>query len=138
MRRLTAIGMIVIAAMSVRADCAKNIAIQGEITRVKLPVVRGAAELVLRNITFDRHPGTQFHVFLERTDDRTKRVRVGTLSFYVSTKGRTTTSRTFDVTDELRELAPSRDVNVVFEATSGRGKSKLMVGEIELRVKGKE
>jgi len=130
-----------IAAIVVSANCAhaaKNVVIRGEVTRVRVPVVRGATELALRNIQFDVHPGTQFHVYLERAS---KRVRVGTLSFYVSTKGPTTTSRTFDVSEELRELGAAKAVNVVFEATSGRGeanvssRTKLTVGEIELRKK---
>ncbi|HEX6201967.1 MAG TPA: tyrosinase family protein, partial [Thermoanaerobaculia bacterium] len=66
-------------------------------------------ELVLRDIRFEAHPGSQFHVFLERRDDPTKRARVGTLSFFRSTMAHAghdeTIERTFDVTDELRQLA---------------------------------
>lgn len=151
----------------------KNHAINAEVTRKRLTLaggslesvrsvaVRGAealeveTELVLRNIKFDAHPGSQFNVILERRDDPTKRARVGTLSFFTSTKAHEGHSgdinRTFDVTDELRQLAVSaaelKDVNVVFEATNGLTGSteasfdadaKLTVGEIELRVKAME
>lgn len=152
----------------------KNHAINAEVTRKRLPLAGGAAmdavravavqgddalavetELVLRNIKFDAHPGSQFAVILERRDDPTRRVRVGTLSFFVSTKAHeghsSEINRTFDVTDELRRLAVSaadfREVTVVFEATTGiagraeapfDGDGKLTVGEIELRVKAME
>jgi len=151
----------------------KNHAINAEVTRKRLTLAGGAlesiralavrgneavpveTELVLRNIKFDAHPGSQFNVILERRDDPSKRARVGVLSFFMSTKaheGHTgAIERTFDVTDELRQLAVSggdlKDVNVVFEATTGRAgateapfdaDAKLTVGEIELRVKAQE
>ena len=151
----------------------KNHAIDAEVTRRRLALAGGAlesvrsvavrgsealpveTELVLRDIRFDAHPGSQFHVVLERRDDPTKRVRVGTLSFFRSTKEHAGHSdeinRTFDVTDELRRIAVSsadlKEVNVVFEATTGLAgaseapfdtDSKLTVGEIELRVKAME
>lgn len=130
----------------------------GSLESVRSVALHGAesldveTELVLRNIQFDQHPGSQFAVILERRDDPTKRARVGTLSFFVSTKAHEghsgTINREFDITDELRQLSVSsadlKDVNVVFEATSGLGgaseatfepDAKLTVGEIELRVK---
>jgi Common central domain of tyrosinase/Polyphenol oxidase middle domain len=151
----------------------KNHAINAEVTRKRITLAGGAmasvrdvalretvavpveTELVLRNIKFNAHPGSQFHVLLERRDDPAKRVRVGTLSFFRSTKAHEGHSeeinRTFDVTEELRELAVSatdlKDVNVVFEATTGLGNATepsfdadggLTVGEIELRVKSME
>lgn len=129
---------------------AKNVVIKSEVTRTRLPIsgdaLRSKTELVLRNVRFDVHPGTQFHVILERRDDRTQRARVGTLSFYASVS---MTTRTFDVTDELRKIADTAaelaKVDVVFEATTGRGgagsrstfdpKSKLTIGAVELRIK---
>lgn len=121
--------------------------IDASVIRHRLEVPAGAlrskTELVLRNIRFDKHPGTQFHVLLERRDDPTKRARAGTLSFYAKTAAQ----RTFDVTDELRKIAGSKadldEVNVVFEATLGRANSevafdpdtKLTIGEITLRLK---
>lgn len=151
----------------------KNHAINADVTRTRLPLAGGAmapvrslalrgnealeveTELVLRNIRFDAHPGSQFHVILERRDDPARRVRVGTLSFFRSTKAHEGHSmeinRTFDVTEELRQLAVSAakltEVNVVFEATTGLAGAteaafdpdgKLTVGEIELRVKAME
>jgi Common central domain of tyrosinase/Polyphenol oxidase middle domain len=151
----------------------KNHPINAEVTRKRLTLAGGQmesvrslalranpalpveTELVLRDIKFDAHPGSQFNVILERRDDPSKRVPVGVLSFFVSTKAHEghsgTINRTFDVTDELRELAVSaadlKDVNVVFEATSGvagadepsfDGDGKLTIGEIELRVKMQE
>ncbi len=151
----------------------KNHAINVEVTRKRLTLAGGTlksvrslalrgndalpveTELVLRNIQFDAHPGSQFNVILERRDDPTKRARVGTLSFFVSTKAHaghaSEITRTFDVTDELRQIAAStaeiEDVNVVFEATTGLAgatesafdaDAKLTVGEIELRVKALE
>jgi hypothetical protein len=112
-------------------------------------------ELVLRDIRFDEHPGTQYNVYLERrVGDATRRQRVGTLSFFTSTDGNDhaqhagTETRIFDVTEELRALAGSslnvKDVDVVFEATSGRMSSRkrqpqraathLTIAEIDLRV----
>jgi hypothetical protein len=151
----------------------KNHAINAEVTRKRLTLAGGAlesvrsialrgndalpveTELVLRNIQFAAHPGSQFNVILERRDDPTKRARVGTLSFFMSTKAHEGHSdeinRTFDVTDELRQIAVStadlKEVNVVFEATTGLAGAteaafdagaKLTVGEIELRVKAME
>lgn len=148
----------------------KNHAINAEVTQKRLPMSSSAMEsmrplilnanaalpveieLVLRNIQFSAHPGSQFNVILERRDDATKRVRVGTLSFFVSTKEHAGHSgemtRVFDVTDELRQLAVTapniKEVNVVFEATRGLAGDKeapfdadgrLTVGEIELRVR---
>lgn len=134
----------------------KNVAVNAKVTRIRLPVAGGALqsemELVLRNIRFEAHPGTQFNVILERRDDPMRRARVGTLSFYAPAKARGTTTRTFDVSDELRQLAVSATdpgkIDVVFEATTGRGgakttatfdpRSKLTIGEVELRVKAKQ
>lgn len=141
MKRFLTVCVLVFAAISMQA--AKNVVVSAEVTRARVAVPRAAkTELVLCNIRFENHPGTQFHVVLERRDDRTKRVRVGTLNFYMA-KGPVT--RTFDVTDELRELAARGDVDVVLEATSGRSganskamvdpKSKLTIGEIVLRAK---
>jgi hypothetical protein len=151
----------------------KNQVINAEVTRKRLALAGGSlesvrsvalrgnealeveTELVLRNIQFDAHPGAQFNVILERRDDPTKRARVGTLSFFMATKAHEGHSgeinRTFDVTDELRQIAVStadiKEVNVVFEATTGLAgatessfdsDAKLTVGEIELRVKAME
>ena len=132
----------------------KNVAVTTKITRMRLPMkadaLRSPAELVLRNIRFDAHPGTQFHVFLERRDDPAKRARVGTLSFYMATKGKGSTNRSFDVSDELHQLAATAaelgKIDVVLEATSGRGgatkgtfdpDAKLTIGEVGLRVRAK-
>ncbi len=167
-KRAAVLCGIVIAAISAGAaapnECshpvvpgiAKNVVVTGGVTRTRLPVARGAlearTELVLRNIRFDAHPGTQFNVILERHDDPSRRARVGTLSFYTPAKARSTsTSRTFDVTDELRQIADSppdlAEVDVVFEATTGRGgtnagtrfdpQSKLTIDVVELRVKAR-
>lgn len=154
----------------------KNHAVNAEVTRQRVPLAGGAlapvralavsgheavdveTELVLRDIRFDAHPGSQFRVFLERRDDPAQRVRVGTLSFFRSTLAHAahegheeTIDRSFDVTDELRQLAVTADdlqeVHVVFEATTGIAGSteapfdadaNMVVGEIELRVKSEE
>ncbi len=151
----------------------KQHVINAAVSRQRLPIAGGAmapvralamrgndalpvkTELVLRNIQFTEHPGKQFSVILERRDDPTKRVRVGTLSFFDSMAAghehdEEASDRTFDVTDELRQIAASasdlKEVNVVFEATTGRitpgaeeisfdrDDTKLTVGEIELLV----
>lgn len=165
--RATALSIFAIAAISLCAPpagaceppvvlgSAKKIVIQSDVTRAHLPVAKGALEvnsvLVLRGIHFDSHPGTQFHVLLERRDEPTKRVRVGTLSFYMQSNKNATATRTFDVTDELRQLARTdaelQQLDVVFEATSGRGgantrahfdaDSKLTIDEVSLQVKAK-
>ena len=151
----------------------KQHVINAAVSRQRLPIAGGAmapvralamrgndalpvkTELVLRKIQFTQHPGKQFSVILERRDDPTKRVRVGTLSFFDSMAAghehdEEASDRTFDVTDELRQIAASasdlKEVNVVFEATTGRitpgaeeisfdrDDTKLTVGEIELLV----
>ncbi len=144
---------IVIAAISAGAGGVKNVVVTAPVTRMRLPIPVGAlqskTELMLRNIRFDAHPGTQFHIVLERRDDPARRARVGTLSFYMQTKARGAMMRTFDVTDELRQIAPSaadlENIDVVFEATTGAGgadakptsdpQSRLTIGTVELRVK---
>ncbi len=156
---------------------AKSHVINAAVTRKRLPIAGGSAlvtprglafrandalpvrtDLVLRGIRFDAHPGTKFNVFLERRDDPSRRARVGTLNFFDSAGsgeegheghgGAASLDRSFDVTDELRQIAGTqselKEVDVVFEAAAGRlgantkvtfsPKSKLTVGEIELRV----
>lgn len=127
----------------------------GSVTLQENEALPVETELVLRDIKFDAHPGAQFNVILERRDNPAKRVKVGVLSFFVSTVAHEGHSgeitRTFDVTDELREIAAKtgdlKEVNVVFEATTGLAGSTeaafdadahLTVGEIELRVKARE
>jgi hypothetical protein len=122
----------------------------------ELPVT---TELVLKGIHYDAHPGTMFDVYLERKDNPAKREKVGTLSFFTPLRRVThaheaaaahTLTETFDVTDQLRALAANGsldDVNVVFEATTGRmggsekphlnTKAGLVVDEIMLDVKAK-
>jgi hypothetical protein len=149
-KRATAFCAVAVVAITACAASA-DVVVRAKVTRTRLSIAAGAlqspTELVLRNIRYDAHPGTQFHVILERRDDRARRARVGTLSFYAPAKG--TTSRTFDVTDELRQIAATKadlaKIDVVFEATTGRGDanakptfdagSKLTIGAVELRVK---
>jgi hypothetical protein len=114
-------------------------------------------ELVLHGIHYHAHPGTMFHVFLERKDDPTKRVLVGTLSFFSSLRGphaaHGSADRTFDVTEQLQTLAAAetglKEVGVVFEAVPSRTgevetihfnpkKAKLTVDDVSLNVKNKE
>jgi hypothetical protein len=109
-------------------------------------------DLELRGIHFDGHPNTMFKVFLERKDDPSKRVLVGTLSFF-ETSGEASDSNTaetdhvFDVTQELRTLGGEamQEVTIGFEAVNGRigagkkatmnPKANLVVDSIELRAK---
>jgi len=150
----------------------KGHVINAAVSRKRLPIAGGAmapvraaamranaavpvkTELVLRDIQFTQHPGKQFAVFLERRDDSSKRVRVGTLSFFDSGEAGhehdAKIDRRFDVTDELHQIAASGaaldELNVVFEVTTGRitpgdeevsfdaEDTKLTVGEIELVV----
>lgn len=133
---------------------AKDVVVAAEVTRIRLPLPADAhsspTELVLRDIRFDEHPGTQFHVRLETGADPAEPARVGTLSFYMPLPAGGTTTRTFDVTDAFRRLAAATpglaSVDVVLEATSGLGgangeasfdsDTKLTIGEVVLR--GKE
>ena len=151
----------------------KGTVINSAVSRKRLPIsgsgamapVRAAAmranaavpaktELVLSDIQFTQHPGKQFAVILERRDDPSKRVRVGTLSFFDSGEAGhehdAKIDRRFDVTDELHQIAASgaalNELNVVFEVTTGRitpgddevsfdeEDTRLTVGEIELVV----
>ncbi|HEX6203625.1 MAG TPA: hypothetical protein VF100_11525 [Thermoanaerobaculia bacterium] len=131
----------------------KDVAVEAAVTRVPLPLPPAAldaeVELVLRDVRFDAHPGTQFHILLERRGERVERIRVGTLSFYAAPIAGGTTTRSFDVTDELRRVARSaadlEDIHVVLEATTGRGGAGagaifdpevgLTIGAVELRAK---
>lgn len=141
-----------IAIVAFCAGGAKHVVIDSEVTRARVTMrgerVQDGTELVLRDIRFEANPGTQFHISVARHDDPAKRARVGTLNFYAAKAG-AKTSRTFDVTDELRAIegAGLRDIDVVFESTSGRGdeteapavdpRAKLSIGAVELRVRQK-
>jgi hypothetical protein len=157
---------------------AKGVAINATTIRKQLPVLLTAAatsdvrelaanehgevpsetDLELLGIHYESHPGAMFKVFLERKDDPSKRVYVGTLSFFTPLDppaeehhpGSSQTSRTFDVTRQLHLLGSSGidQLNVVFEAATGRlgsgerahfnAQSNLVVDTIELRVKLRE
>jgi hypothetical protein len=115
-------------------------------------------ELALRGIHAEAHPGVVFKVFIERSDDPSRREFVGSLSFFEPLEmeaehhmsSTSTTDRVFDVTRALRSLGSTTmgDLNVVFEAGTGRlgaretphfnTRSNLTVDRIELRVKLRE
>jgi hypothetical protein len=107
-------------------------------------------DLELRGIHFDGHPNTMFKVYLERKDDPSKRVFVGSLSFFETSGTDSNTAETdhvFDVTQELRTLGGEamQEVTVAFEAVNGRigagekatmnPTANLVVDSIELRAK---
>src|SRR5262245_18156123 len=121
----------------------KSVAITSPMTSIDLDVPRpklesafadlqtpGSVELVLRDITADSHPGVLFNVFLVKKDDPANRRHVGTISWFDAfsqgpgSKGEIEKqTRTFDVTDEVRELggsAAASGLTVVIEATRGR------------------
>jgi len=119
-------------------------------------------DLVLRDITADSPPGVLFDVYLKRRGVSNKQAFVGTISWFnvfgVHNGKRMNVKRTFtfDVTTQLRELAPSGEdlgVTVAIEATMGqvdakrsnteglriaaveafRPQAKVRIGAIELR-----
>ena len=114
--------------------------------QAQLPV---ATELVLKRIRFDVHPRTGFRIYLQRTDDPSRRAYVATLSFFADGNDHHTPApdtRIFDVTKELRALGfegtGTLEVDVVFEAIDQRLRqgfnpavTKVTVDEIEFRVK---
>jgi Common central domain of tyrosinase/Polyphenol oxidase middle domain len=86
-------------------------------------------QLVLRDITTDKHPGTMFNVYLEKTSDPAGRQYVGTISWF-SDFGRrhqahgtaVKKTMTFDVSDQLLALGAgttSAGLTTVIEATNG-------------------
>ena len=121
-----------------------SIAIRAPVTTVNLNVppaplesifaaVSGPAakvELVLRDITADRPPGTMFNVYLARNATPADRRYVGTISWFNDFSrrhqghaGAMQKTLTFDVTDQLRALGARCDRRwdrrTVIEATNG-------------------
>jgi tyrosinase len=86
-------------------------------------------QLVLRDITADRHPGTVFNVYLEKTANPADRQYVGTISWFSDFShrhqghgGAVKKTLTFDVTDQLRALGggtTGAGLSTVIEATNG-------------------
>ncbi|HWX84987.1 MAG TPA: tyrosinase family protein [Xanthobacteraceae bacterium] len=84
-------------------------------------------QLVLRDITADRHPGTMFNVYLEKTANPGNRQYVGTISWFsdfshrhLGHGGAVTKTLTFDVTDQLRALGgDTTGLTTVIDATNG-------------------
>lgn len=86
-------------------------------------------QLVLRDITADRHPGTMFNVYLEKTADPADRQYVGTISWFSDFSHRhqahgaaVKKTMTFDVTNQLRALGAgttNAGLTTVIEATNG-------------------
>jgi hypothetical protein len=104
------------------------------------PAAPQSVELVLEGMEYKLHPGSMFDIFLEKKSNPSQRVYVGTLSFFAAPlapgkgkqhgghhHGATTMRRTFDVSDEMRELVGpglnTGDIQVVFEATTGEAGS---------------
>jgi hypothetical protein len=126
-----------------KVHATESIAIRTPTTSVNLNVpptplasifanVRGPAakvELVLRDITADRHPGTMFNVYLEKTANPTDRQYVGTISWFSDFSHRhqghgaaVTKTLAFDVTGQLRALGggtTGAGLTMVIEATNG-------------------
>jgi hypothetical protein len=104
-----------------------------------LPV---AADLLLRGVHFQRHPGTSIRVFLEHPTDSARRTHVGTLSFFSAPHhGHGNDDWRFDATLALRALrlegTGTFDVKVAFEATTDfdPAAAGLTIDAIELRVR---
>lgn len=122
-------------------------------------VVATETHLVLRDISFQAHPGAMFHVYLQ-AQGSSKKVQVGTLSFFTLPPGvgahahadahhhpASGITRDFDVTDAMRQLGASSQagVTVSVEATSGREgdneapsvneAAKLTIGSIDFQVR---
>jgi hypothetical protein len=122
----------------------KAVPIQSPTTHIELDIPRPQLEgalrdltqpesvrLTLRDITADGHPGTLFHVYLAKKGDPEQRKHVGTLSWFGAFRhrhggdhGPAAETRSFDVTDELRELnggsLAAAGLTVILEATDGR------------------
>jgi hypothetical protein len=86
-------------------------------------------QLVLRDVTADKPPGTLFNVYLIKKNNPASRQQVGTISWFGSFRhhGQTVPDRktlTYDVTAALRALGgpavSDSGVSVVLEATTGR------------------
>jgi len=131
------------AATMAKVHATESIAITTPTTSVDLKVppaplaslfanVSGAAakvQLVLRDITADRHPGTMFNVYLEKTANPADRQYVGTISWFSDFShrhpghgGAVNKTLTFDVTDQLRALGggtTGAGLTTVIEATNG-------------------
>lgn len=85
-------------------------------------------ELRIGDIAYDRHPGTQLKIFLQRGDEPAARRSVGVVGFFDGPPGHHDTAAaertTLDVTAAVRELAATQadleNIQVVVEAASGR------------------
>jgi Common central domain of tyrosinase/Polyphenol oxidase middle domain len=127
-----------------KVHATESIAIRSPTTSVNLNVpatplaslmasARGAAtkvQLVLRDITTDKPPGTQFNVYLEKTADPANRQYVGTISWFADFghrhqghgAGPVKKTMTFDVTNQLRALGAGTTgagLTTVIDATTG-------------------
>jgi hypothetical protein len=99
----------------------------GLLSDVRKPAAK--VQLVLRDITADRPPGTMFNVYLEKTGNPADRQYVGTISWFNDFNhrhqghgGTVHKTLTLDVTDQLRALGgdtTSAGLTAVVEATSG-------------------
>jgi hypothetical protein len=85
-------------------------------------------QLVLRDITADKHPGSMFNVYLAKTANPADRQYVGTISWFSDFShrrqghGEVKKTLTFDVTDQLRALGggtTGAGLTTVIEATNG-------------------
>lgn len=89
-----------------------------------------AIELVLRDVTADRHPGVMFGVYLAKKGDPASRQHVGTISWFGAFRKhgsqRETVKKTlrYDVTSQVRALGgqtlATSGLTVIIEATHGR------------------
>jgi hypothetical protein len=121
----------------------EGVRIDQPVTRVDLAVPRprlesalrhlgtpGSVTLVLRDITAESSPGVLFNVYLVKTSEPGRRLRVGTISWFGAFGGHGNIPRgparktlELDVTDKLRALGgdvAASGLSVVIEATNGR------------------
>jgi hypothetical protein len=131
------------ATATAKVHATEGVAIRSPTTSVNLNVpasplenlmatARSAAtkvQLVLRDITTDKPPGTQFNVYLEKTAAPADRQFVGTISWFSDFShrhqghgGPVKKTMTFDVTNQLRALGAGTSgagLTTVIEATTG-------------------
>lgn len=123
--------------------------------------VQTKTRMILSDVSFEKHPGSMFDIYVQAPSNKARKVYVGTLSFFTALPGvghqkhhnhaheTTGLSWDFDVTNALRQLGNSAAEGVVvsFEATTGRTSDKteprvnsnsdLNVGRIDFEVQMK-
>lgn len=102
------------------ANAQRRPAARGERARARVPQAgqRGRRAVRIENVTFDRHPGVMFDVFLETPEGRRQ---IGVMSFFGDEHHAAPKTFDFDATEAIAALglAPGEEPEIVFVPTTG-------------------